>query len=104
MANWILEEASLDRLPCSPFLATIVMVVVLRVSDGKEVRTWKLSPSVYLAIASTVANILLVFALARATVVAFWVKARKPRTTIRDLHNTWSFGTSLKDALLSGRS
>jgi hypothetical protein len=52
-------------------LAAIAMAVVLRVSNGKEVTTWKLSPSLYLNIVSTVANVLLVFALARATEVAF---------------------------------
>ena len=100
-----------SRFPWAPFLALFVTFlaatvvgVILHISDGTEVSAWKLSPAVYLAIASAVANILLHFAINRGTEVAFWVKALKPRTTVRDLHNYWSFGTSLKSTLLSGRS
>ncbi|EEP79819.1 predicted protein [Uncinocarpus reesii 1704] len=84
--------------------AAAVMIGVLVVSDGQEVSQWPVSPAVYLAVASAVANVLLSFALARGTEIAFWVKALGSKTTVRDLHNTWSFGTSLKDAVLSGKA
>jgi hypothetical protein len=84
--------------------AMIVMVSILVVSNETDVNTWNVSPAVFLATASTVANIALVFALQRGTEIAFWVKGLRPHATINDLHNIWSFGTGFVTAMLSGRS
>jgi hypothetical protein len=65
------------RFPWTAFLAIlgavlmgIIMIVVLVVFDEKEVSRWKVSPAVYLAIASAIAYVLLVFALNRGVEIA----------------------------------
>lgn len=85
-------------------LAAASMVAVLVISNDKPVTGWTLSPAVYLAIASTVANILLNYALSEGVQVAWWVKSMKRGSNISDLHNVWSHGTSVRRALISGRS
>jgi len=99
------------RFPWKGFLAllfTVIsaasMVAVLVISNNKPVVDWTVSPAVYLAIISTIANILLNYALSEGVQVAWWVKSMKQGSNISDLHNVWAHGTSLKRALLSGRS
>jgi hypothetical protein len=80
------------------------MVLVLALSNDRSIDRWSVQPTVYLAIASTVANIALHFGLSQGVTNAWWVKAMKPDSTVRDLHNIWSFGSSMQDALFAGRS
>src|SRR6266480_4234067 len=98
------------RLPWTGFLAllttivvTILMIVIVVRSNG-EPAYWVVQPAVLLVIASTIANILLPYALSEGVTVAWWVKSMKPGTQVSDLHNIWSFGSSIKEAALSGRA
>ena len=76
---------------------------VLIRSDGQSVHNWTLQPTVYLAIASAAANILLHFALAEGVNVAWWRRSLKEGTTVNDLHRYWNYGNSLWAASTSGR-
>jgi hypothetical protein len=80
------------------------MVLVLALSNDQHIDRWRVQPTVYLAIASAVANIALHLALSQGVTIAWWVKAMKPNSTVRDLHNIWSFGSSVQDALFAGRT
>ncbi|RDL32562.1 uncharacterized protein BP5553_09018 [Venustampulla echinocandica] len=104
------RRGAFRRFPWPGFLALVAallsaigMVVVLVLSNNKPVSQWKISPAVYLAIESTIANILLAYALSEGTTVAWWVKSMKPGSHVSDLHNIWAYGTSIKQALFSGR-
>ena len=103
-------EPKLSRLPwkglCALILSiagVIVAVAILAVSNGDEVKHWRFQPTVYLAIASTVTNITLTYALFEGVSVSWWCKALKDGTTAADLHRIWDFGTSFISALLCGR-
>ncbi|KAF4637803.1 hypothetical protein G7Y89_g262 [Cudoniella acicularis] len=74
------------------------------ISNDKPVTDGKVFPAVYLAVESALANILLNYALSEGVTVAWWVKATKPGSIILDVHNVWSYGTSVKSALFSGRN
>ena len=80
-----------------------VAVSVLVVSNGQPASHWSIQPTVYLAIASAVTNILLHFALAEAVNIAWWRRATQDDAKIADLHRTWSYGNSLWAAIKSGR-
>jgi hypothetical protein len=89
------------RLPYWGVLALVTVVlcagadaVILLMSDGKEVDTWTVSPSVILAILSAVANICLRFALAQGVVIAWWRKALRGGT-LYDLSRYWESGDSI---------
>ena len=79
-------------------LCSIACALLLRLSDGQRTSDWRFSPTVYLAILSTAANIALAFALARGAAVAWWARAVHG-SSIRDLHRSWQYGTSLWTAL-----
>lgn len=95
---WIGILALLGALAC-----ILAAIAVLAYSDGKYISSWKYSPSVYVSIAYTIANVLLQDALGRGVVVAWWTTAIRDGTTIRDLHNTWDYGHSALAAVRSGR-
>lgn len=76
---------------------------VLIRSDGQPIHDWTLQPTVYLAIASAAANILLHFALAEGVNIAWWRRSLKEGTTVNDLHRCWDYGNSLWAASTSGR-
>jgi hypothetical protein len=84
--------------------AALVMVIVLVRSDNQPIVNWTVQPQVYLSIASTIANAALHVALGQGAIIAWWVKAMSPDSTVQDLHNTWSFANSIKDAILAGKS
>lgn len=56
---------------------TIAAVIVLLASDGKATAHWAsgLQPTVFLSIATALANLLLTFALSQGLVIAFWTRA-----------------------------
>jgi hypothetical protein len=85
-------------------VAAAAMVLILALSNNQHIEGWSVQPTVYLAIASTVANIALHLALSQGVTIAWWVKAMKPESNVRDLHNIWSFGSSVQDALFAGRT
>ncbi|KAL8695341.1 MAG: hypothetical protein Q9218_000100 [Villophora microphyllina] len=78
-------------------------IVVLMLSDRRPTASWSLQPAVYLAIASTLANVFIHFALGQAICVAWWRRATQPTTKISDLHRHWNYGDSLWASLTSGR-
>ena len=84
-------------------LGVAASVIILIQSNGQPTKKWSLQPTVYLAIASTITNIVLHFALTEGVTVAWWRRATKENTTIADLHRHWSYGDSLWAALMSGR-
>ena len=98
----------LRRLPVLGLLALLgtalcsgASVYILMRSNGQPVDTWRpLQPTVYLAIFSSVANIVHSFALGEGLVNAWWSKALKS-TTLHNLHYTWHSGTSVKGALVN---
>jgi hypothetical protein len=85
----------------------ILCAIILATSDGKDINAWPnrrstVQPTVLLAILTTVANATLAFALSEGIRIAWWHKALKGGT-LHDLHRYWEFGTSIKNALLSGK-
>jgi hypothetical protein len=81
------------------------MITVLVVSNEHPISSWAVQPSVLLAIASTVANILIRYSLSEGLAIAWWTEAmRNNGTRVVDLHNAWAFGTSLTKAPPSGAS
>jgi hypothetical protein len=97
------------RLPYWGVLALITVVlcagadaVILYKSDGKEVDTWTVSPSIILAILSAVANICLRFAFAQGVVIAWWRKTLRCGT-LYDLSRYWESGDSILAAAMPWR-
>lgn len=76
--------------------------VILYKPDGKEVDTWKFSPSVLLAILSEKANVCLEFARSEGVIIAWWRKALRGGT-LYGLSRYWESGDSLLKAATSGR-
>ncbi|KAJ4137922.1 hypothetical protein NW765_016832 [Fusarium oxysporum] len=81
------------------------MIIIVLKSNGDQIDNWPVSPGVYLAIASVVANIVLRYTFNKGVEISWWVAALREdgKTTVADLHHIWSFGTSLRSALLAGR-
>ena len=77
----------------------IFSLAILVSSNGKPVESWSVRPSVYLAIASAIANSAVAFAYTQAVVIAWWYKASKG-ATIRTLARQWEAGSSVFHALL----
>ncbi|KAH7199269.1 hypothetical protein DER44DRAFT_671795 [Fusarium oxysporum] len=102
----------LRRLPWDAFVSLFVgigcalfMIIIVLKSNGDQIDNWPVSPGVYLAIASVVANIVLRYTFNKGVEISWWVAALREdgKTTVADLHHIWSFGTSLRSALLAGR-
>ncbi|KAJ4168399.1 hypothetical protein NW754_002271 [Fusarium falciforme] len=81
------------------------MILIILKSNGDPIDNWRVAPGVYLAIASVVANIVLRYTFNKGVEISWWVAALREdgTTTVADLHHIWSFGTSLRSALLAGR-
>lgn len=79
-------------------------IIVLLVSDGKRQRPWaeKIGPSVLLSAFNGIANICFGVAIANGVAITWWRKALKG-ATIKELHRSWQFSSSIKDILLYGR-
>jgi hypothetical protein len=83
--------------------AAVVVTAVLVISNDKPIENWRIQTTVYLSIASTIANIALRFAFAEGLVIAWWYRAMGKNTKVADLHNVWAFGNEVKAALFAGR-
>ncbi|KAH5348573.1 hypothetical protein HBI49_198500 [Parastagonospora nodorum] len=83
--------------------STIASVVVLMQSHHKSLDDWGygIAPSVYLAIASVVANALTAYALAIGLEITFWRNALRGNT-LAGLNQNWLNGHSIYHALLHG--
>ncbi|KAH0157086.1 hypothetical protein KCU67_g8054, partial [Aureobasidium melanogenum] len=79
-------------------------IIVLLVSDGKRQRPWaeKIGPSVLLSAFNGIANICFGVAIANGVAITWWRKALRG-ATIKDLHRSWQFSSSIKDIVLYGR-
>ncbi|MCJ1434999.1 hypothetical protein MMC27_004369 [Xylographa pallens] len=71
-----------------------VTVAILVTSNRSPVTNWSIQPTVYLAVATAVANFTLQLAFANGVTISWWYKALQGGT-ISDLHHYWSFGTLL---------
>jgi hypothetical protein len=77
-------------------------IAILVRSDGQPVSHWSLSPTVYLAILTTVTNMLLRYAFKQGMAISWWYKAVRGGT-VQDLHKHWSSGDGFWSALGAGR-
>ncbi|KAF7187829.1 hypothetical protein HII31_10729 [Pseudocercospora fuligena] len=94
-------------------------VAILCVSDGmaQSDRSWKqlyhhgvekgrwskqIRPSVILSLLNNVANLAFGLAIANGVAIAWWRKALKG-ATIKQLHNSWNFSSSIKAIALAGK-
>ena len=67
---------------------------MLLLSNGRPVASWRVQPTVLLAIFTAVANSVLAFALAEGVALSWWNKALQG-TTVSELHYHWLIGTSV---------
>jgi len=79
------------------------MIFIITKSDMDPIERWTLSPAVYLAIVSALANIFLRYTFSRGVEISWWVVTMKENTRIKDLHNVWAHSTSLWSAVSVGR-
>jgi hypothetical protein len=106
------------------FLSVVAAIAVLIRSNKQPVTEWKVTPPVILAILSVIFNSTLAFALSQGARISWWyVPATRPMSqrgccvltsciyrhralkggTVADLSRQWTYGTSVKASLLSGR-
>ncbi|KAK6433861.1 hypothetical protein LTR95_009961 [Oleoguttula sp. CCFEE 5521] len=78
-------------------------IIILVVSDGVPVGSWRYAPTVYLSICYTLTNILLVAALSYGVTIRWWRRAMGPKTELGDLHRYWQYGTSPLAAVKAGK-
>ncbi|KAE9377308.1 hypothetical protein N431DRAFT_331034 [Stipitochalara longipes BDJ] len=78
-------------------------IAILYRSDGQPVQHWKISPTVYLALFTTGANMSLRFAFNQGVKISWWYSALNG-STVRDLHHLWLYGDTFWSALLSGKN
>ncbi|KAH0363973.1 hypothetical protein KCU65_g7039, partial [Aureobasidium melanogenum] len=79
-------------------------IIVLLFSDGKRQKHWaeKIGPSVLLSAFNGIANICFGVAIANGVAITWWRKALRG-ATIKELHRSWQFSSSIKDVVLYGR-
>lgn len=68
-----------------------VSIGVLTTSNGRLVTSWRVQPTVFLAVASATANVTLQLSLAQGVTISWWYKAMRGGT-VGDLHRHCSFG------------
>lgn len=111
-AQW--QPGIVNRLPKIGLVALITIlacaggaVAVLLCSDGKTEQAWShraaLKPSVLLSALNAISNLALSLAIADAVAIAWWRQALKG-ATVQELHESWSFSSSVKSILLSGKA
>ncbi|KAF2212782.1 hypothetical protein CERZMDRAFT_106043 [Cercospora zeae-maydis SCOH1-5] len=83
--------------------AGIVEIAILVTSNGKAIYSWKYPPSLYLSMAYTIGNILLVAGFSQGLTIYWWRQALKEGTRLGDLHRIWDHGSSPVSALFAGR-
>ncbi|KAF2163554.1 hypothetical protein M409DRAFT_68463 [Zasmidium cellare ATCC 36951] len=86
------------------FCSIVVDIVILAVSNGKPIASWRYPPSLYLSVAYTIGNILLAAAFSQGLTVFWWRKALREGTQLGDLHRYWEHGTSPVSAAFAGRN
>lgn len=91
------------------FISTIGTIIIVKKADGDSIHSWKIKswnvePAVFLSVCYSVANYGLIVALGEAGRVAWWTTALRDHTTVRDMHDTWTFSHSVWDIILGLRS
>ncbi|KAK3116143.1 hypothetical protein LTR53_003816 [Teratosphaeriaceae sp. CCFEE 6253] len=85
---------------CITIASVFFSLAILVASDNQPITRWTVQPTVYLAIASAVANAALAYAHARAVPIAWWSRASRG-ATMCDLEEHWEASSSmLRGALL----
>lgn len=77
-------------------LISLASCLVLVFSNNRAQSQWdkRIAPNVILSVLNSVASVCLAVAVAQGLAISWWRKAMKG-ATITELHNTWSFGSSL---------
>ncbi|PVH76147.1 hypothetical protein DL98DRAFT_657637 [Cadophora sp. DSE1049] len=86
-------------------LITVAEIIILVMSDGKSVSQWtvrgkSVAPNVILSVLNSCAGVCFAIAVAQGIAISWWRKAMQG-ATIKDLHNTWSFGSSISAIVLN---
>ena len=84
-------------------LAMLASLLVLLISNQQPVKSWKIQPTVYLAIASAIAAISLRFAKTRAAPISWWHHTLMG-SKIRDLESHWEASQSFFGAVAGLRT
>jgi Protein of unknown function (DUF3176) len=77
-------------------------IAILYRSDGQPVQHWKISPTVYLALFTTGANMSLRFAFNQGVKISWWYNALNG-ASVGHLHRQWLYGDTFWSALFSGQ-
>lgn len=77
-------------------ICSAAAVIVVNVSNGRAKSQWKLhaAPNVLLNIFTSIASILITMAVSQGIAISWWRKALKG-ATVEQLHNSWSFSSSV---------
>ncbi|KAF2233588.1 hypothetical protein EV356DRAFT_503389 [Viridothelium virens] len=76
--------------------------LVLAMSNGRPVTSWKFQPTVYLAIMTAVGNSVMRFAAVQGCMIVWWTHAMRG-TTFAQLHQDWKMSIGAVGALTAGR-
>ncbi|KAI9709448.1 MAG: hypothetical protein M1820_003208 [Bogoriella megaspora] len=82
---------------------TVMMIYIPKWSNGEAVDSWGIRPSVYVSVASTVADHLIVYAFAKGLILSWLRKKLNQRGPLLDLHHLWDHDVSAKAIFFSGR-
>ncbi|KAK3113744.1 hypothetical protein LTR53_008647 [Teratosphaeriaceae sp. CCFEE 6253] len=84
---------------CITIASVFFSLAILVASDNQPITRWTVQPTVYLAIASAVANAALAYGHARAVPIAWWSRASRG-ATMRELEEHWEASSSMLQAAL----
>jgi hypothetical protein len=83
-------------------LQIVASYLILALSDGQPISSWRYQPSVYLAVLAAISNKAIAFAAIQGVVITFWTSAIKG-TTFGQLHRNWSYGFHAYNAVFAGK-
>jgi len=83
--------------------ASVLFTLAILVVSNNKPKTWTLQPSVYLSIASALANSAVGFAYAQAAVIAWWYRASSKGSSIRALERQYEASSSLWTAIFPSK-
>ncbi|CRK21851.1 hypothetical protein BN1723_012495, partial [Verticillium longisporum] len=97
-----------DQFPVLPALSLLAnlalvaaMVVIVTLADGSRVASWKVSPTVLLAVVLVLVNLLTTYIFSEGAAIRWWVLAMHRKTTVGDLHWRWIASQGPTTAFLS---
>ena len=94
-APWLAISAIVAVILCIAASAAILLV-----SKKQPSANWRIQPTVWLSVLSTIANMLLTSALGAGVNIVWW-KSALQGATLNDLHRHWLYGNSIWAALIS---